>query len=239
MNTLPQLPEARDLPARRLEQLAAHLVAELEHEEAPRRRHRRRLVLVVAPVAALAIVVATGFTTYALLREPTYYMSIGCYETASESANIAIVDIDGRSPVEICAELWRGGTMGAPAPRQLAACVLSTGAIGVFPGSRGTCAGLGLADLDASALAELDRFAALRQAVFAKLGEPATGSSAGSSKCLGEHDAHAAIRRALDAHGYGDWTIVVVGDGFTGERPCAEVDFNHGQKAVEIIPVSR
>jgi hypothetical protein len=232
------LPEARDLPSDRLDRRARHLVSELALQQAPRRR-RRRFVLVLAP-AALALVAATGFTTYSLLREPTHLMSIGCYETASESANVAIVASDGRSPVETCAELWRAGAIGAPVPRALAACVLSTGAIGVFPGSgEGTCAGLGLADVEASTLAELERFSALRRAILAELGEPATGSSIGSSKCLGEHEARAVTRRALDAHGYGEWTIVVSGDGFTAERPCAEAAFDHGQKVVTLIPVWR
>ena len=72
-------------------------MAELARAEAPRRR-RRRLALVLAS-AALVLVAATGFTTFSLLREPTHLMSIGCYETASKSANVAIVDTDGRSPV--------------------------------------------------------------------------------------------------------------------------------------------
>jgi hypothetical protein len=231
-----QLPDPRDLPRDRLERRANHLVSELELREAPR---RRRIVLAFA-AAALVLVAATGFTTYSLLREPTHLMSIGCYETASESANVAIVDTDGRSPVEICAELWKGGTMGAPMPRALAACVLGTGAIGVFPGSReGTCTGLGLADVDAATLAELERFSTLRRAILAELGEPATGSSPGSSKCLGEQPARAVTRRELDAHGYGEWTIDVAGDGFTAERPCAEAAFDHGQKVVTLIPVWR
>ena len=213
-------------------------MAELARAEAPRHR-RRRLALVLAS-AALVLVAATGFTTFSLLREPTHLMSIGCYETASKSANVTIVDTDGRSPVEICAELWRAGTMGEPVPRALAACVLGTGAIGVFPGSReGTCTSLGLADVDAATLAELERFSALRRAILAELGEPATGSSVGSSKCVGEQEARAVTRRELDAHGYGEWTIDVAGDGFTAERPCAEAAFDHGQKVVTLIAVWR
>jgi hypothetical protein len=244
MTTHLPLPEARDLPPGRLARRSRHVVSELMRAEVPRRR-RRRLVLVLAP-AALALVAATGFTTYSLLREPTHLMSIGCYETASESANVAIVDtgagrgFDGRSPVEMCAEAWRRGAMGGPMPRALAACVLSTGAIGVFPGAReGTCATLGLADVDAATLAEIERFATLRRAILAELGEPATGSSVGSSKCLGERESRAVTRRELDAHGYGEWTIEVAGDGFTAERPCAEAFFDHGQKAVTLIPVWR
>lgn len=232
-----QLPDARDLPPGRLERRARHLVSELELREPPRRR--RRLVIALA-AAALVLVAATGFTTYSLLREPTHLMSIGCFETASRSADVTIVDIDGRTPVVICAELWRGGTMGGPMPRALAACVLGTGAIGVFPGSgEGTCAALGLADVDAATLAELERFTVLRRAILVELGEPATGSSVGSSKCVGELRARAVTRRELDAHGYADWSIDVAGDGFTAERPCAEAAFDHGRKLVTLIPVWR
>jgi hypothetical protein len=104
------------------------------------RRRRRRLALILVP-AVLAALAVTGFTTYALTREPAHLESVGCFETAELDGNIAVVSADGRSPTAICAELWRQGAMGpGPAPDRLAACVLETGAVGVFPGSgKDTC----------------------------------------------------------------------------------------------------
>ena len=145
------IPPERDLPRGRLERRKEHLVAEVASFDRNERRRRRRLALVLVPAAVL-LLAATGFTTYALLRGPTHLETIGCYETASTSADTTVVRADGRDPRVICAELWAEGAVGeGPPPKELAACVLETGPVGVFP-SRGpdTCERLGLADLPAS-----------------------------------------------------------------------------------------
>jgi hypothetical protein len=238
MNDELRIPAKRDLPPGRLQQRREQLVRELTIWDQAARRRRRRLVLVLVP-AVIALLAVTGFTTYALTREPTHLESLGCYETAEVDGNIAVVDADGRDPVAICAELWQDGLMGhGPAPESLAACVLDTGPIGVFPSTGpDTCEQLGLADLPASYAVEGKRFAGLRDAIVAELGEPASGSSIGSSKCVGEEQARAVVRRELDARGYADWEIEVGADGFTAERPCAEVAFDGERKVVIVIPV--
>jgi hypothetical protein len=170
---------------------------------------------------------------------PTHLESIGCFETADLRANTAIVNADGRDPVAICTELWDRGAVGnVPPPARLTACVLETGAIGVFPGSSAnTCEELGLAALRASYAAEAKRFAKLRDAIVAQLGEPASGSSLGTPKCVPKQAARTIVRRELDEHGYSDWQIEVAGEDFTAERPCAEVAFDGKRKAVTLIPV--
>jgi hypothetical protein len=240
MNDQLRIPAPRDLPAGWLQRYKEYLVREVTSEPAFGRRRRRRLALVLLP-AIVALLAATAFTTYALTREPTHLESIGCFDSANLGANTTVVNADGRDPVVICAELWQHGVAGdAPAPKQLAACVLESGAIGVFPSSSAdTCAQLGLATLPASYAAEGKRFAELRDAIVSQLGEPASGSSRGSSKCVHEASARALIRRELDARGYGDWRIEVAGDGFTAERPCAEVGFDGKQKIVLLVPVWR
>jgi hypothetical protein len=135
-----RIPAQRDLPPGRLQRRKEHLVAEVSMWDREAKRRRRRLALVLVPVV-LAVLAVTGFTTYALTREPTHLESIGCFETAELDGSIAVVNADGRNPTAICAKLWRKGDMGlGPAPESLAACVLETGAVGVFPSSgKDTC----------------------------------------------------------------------------------------------------
>jgi hypothetical protein len=228
----------RDLPPGRLQRRKEQLVSELRTFDGKNRRRRRRLALVVVP-AVIAILAATGFTTYALTREPTHLESVGCYDKASLDANVAVVSLDGRDPTVICNEIWQAGDLpGAPVPTKLAACVLQTGAIGVFPSSdAATCENLGLADLPASYAEQGKKFAALRDAIVAQVGEPASGSTRGGPQCVGEDQARAVVRRELDSHGDEDWTVKVAGGEFSPETPCADVDFDGAGKTVYLLPV--
>jgi hypothetical protein len=177
-------------------------VAELRGFDQAERRRRRKLVFVFVPAVVL-LLAATGFTTYALTREPTHLASVGCFETESLGAGVAVVDADGRDPRTICAELWRTDALPGPVPDRLAACVLETGAIGVFPSSSsGTCNRLGLADLPASYAAQGRRFAELRDAIFARIGWPGSGTDPGSGRCAREAETRMVVREELDAHGY-------------------------------------
>jgi hypothetical protein len=237
MNDETRIPAQRDLPPGRLQLREEHLVGEVAKWDRAARRRRRRLVLMLVP-AVLGVLAATGFTTYALTREATHLESVGCFETAELDGNVAIVNADGRDPTAICAELWRQGDMGpGPAPESLAACVLGTGELGVFPSSgEDTCQRLGLADLPRMYAAEAERFAALRDAIAAELGA-SYGSTERDPKCLREEEARALVRRELAARGYEDWSIEVMGGGFT-EGPCAAVGlgFDGERKVVLLVP---
>jgi hypothetical protein len=239
MNDDTRIPAERDLHPGRLQLRREHLVSEVTMWERVAQRRRRRLALVLVP-AILAVLAVTGFTTYALTREPTHLESVGCFETAELDGSIAVVNADGRNPTAICAELWRqGGMAHGPAPKSLAACVLETGAVGVFPSSgNDTCEQLGLADLPPTYAAEAERFAALRDAIAAELGA-SYGSTERDPKCLREEEARALARRELAARGYEDWNIEVIGGGFT-ESPCAAVGlgFDGERKVVFLVPES-
>ena len=237
MNDETRIPAQRDLPPGGLQLRKEHLVREVTMWDRAAQRRRRRLALVLVP-AVLAVLAITGFTTYALTREPTHLESVGCFETADLDGNIAIVNADGRDPTAICAELWRRGDIGpGPAPESLAACVLETGAIGVFPSTgKDPCEQLGRADLPPTYAAEAERFAALRDAIAAELGA-SYGSTEREPKCLREEEAHALVRHELAAGGYEDWSIEVIGSGFT-ESPCAAVGlgFDGERKVVILVP---
>ena len=232
-----RIPARRDLPSGRLQLRREHLVSEVTIWEREAQRRRRRLALVLVP-AVLAVLAITGFTTYALTREPTHLESVGCFETADLDGNIALVNADGRAPTAICAELWRQGDMGpGPAPESLAACVLETGAVGVFPSSgNDTCEQLGLANVPPTYAAKAERFAALRDAIAAALGA-SYGSTERDPKCLREEEARVLVRRELTARGYEDWSIEVIGSGFTAS-PCAAVGlgFDGERNVVFLVP---
>jgi hypothetical protein len=230
------IPPERELrrPAARKE----HLVAELDSWDATARRRRRRLVLVAVP-AVLVLLAVTGFTAYAVIREPTHLESIGCYERASLDANVAVVGADERAPADVCGEVWRTGAFGEEgASPELTACVLPTGAVGVFPGPKATCSDLGLAELPASYAEQMEGFAGLQAAIVAKLGEPPSGSSRGGPECVAEDEARLIVERELDIRGYSDWKVQSAGD-FTEARPCADVSFDTGGKTVILVPGSR
>jgi hypothetical protein len=234
-----RIPKRRDLPAGSLERQKEHLLSELALQSSVERR-RRRLALVLVP-AAVVLLSATAFTTYALTRTPTHLESVGCYDRENLEANTAIVDADGRDPVAICSQVWQQGGLGTgPRPKRLEACVLSTGAIGVFPSSAAdTCAKLGLAPVPGSYATEAKRFAALRNAIVSRLGEPASGSSRRGPECVGEGAARDLVRRELNAHGYSDWEIEIAGGNFSADRPCAEPSFDTAGKVVLLVPASR
>ena len=239
MNDEPRDPAQRDLPPGRLQAREEHLVSEVTMWERAAQRRRRRLAFVLVP-AVLVVLAVTGFTTYALTREPSHLESVGCFETAELDGNIAIVNADGRAPTAICAELWRQGDMGpGPAPESLATCVLDTCAIGVFPSSgEDTCEQLGLTDLPPGYAEEAERLAPLRNAIAAELGA-SYGSSERAPKCLREEEARALVRHELAARGYEDWSIEVIGGGFA-ESPCAAVGlgFDGERKIVFLVPES-
>lgn len=231
-----EIPAERDLPRGQLERRANHLVRELGAS-----RRRRRLVLTLVPAVVILLTAATGFTAYSLLRsEPSHFESIGCFETADVGSGVAVISPDGRGPVAQCRELWEQGAMEGPMPRHLAACVLATGPIGVFPSSGDqTCEQLGLVDLSSRGEAESRRFVRMREAVYAELGTPASGASRGSPICVGEARAKEIVRRVLDAHGYPGWRVATAGEGFSAERPCADVSFDGGSKTALLLAGDR
>lgn len=111
------------------------------------RKPRRGLVLAVAAATA-AIIASAAYAGYALTRPATQLKSIGCYETVSLTANTAVVAAGSGSPVVTCGEKWSSAFPGVAPPASFAACVLDSGAIGVFPADTGNpCAKLGLSAL--------------------------------------------------------------------------------------------
>ncbi|HEV2759041.1 MAG TPA: hypothetical protein VGV86_05680 [Acidimicrobiales bacterium] len=188
----------------------------------------RRVVGAVA--IAVASAVSVGFTMHALTTDVSEPTGIACYASADLRAGTAVVGADGRSPVEVCGEVWKRGDIGSGPVPSLAACVLPSGAAGVFPGGRETCAALDLAPLDEAAYrAGTGDFIALRTALVDRFL---------ASGCLDRPGATRVVEDELRAHGLASWRIVNP-TGFTADRPCASLAFEPAATTVLLVPVPR
>ena len=190
----------------------------------PRRRRSRMLI----PIVAAAAVLSMGFTVYALTRDVTEPSGIGCYAEADTGAKTVVVGADGRPPVAVCEAVWAGGAFGPGEMPPLAACVLTTGAVGVFPGGPETCASLDLAPLDGTTYpGEVGDFIAFRTALVDRF------RAAG---CLNEQAASEAVREEFATRGLSGWTVVTESR-FSAARPCASLAFEPEAKRVSLVPI--
>lgn len=192
----------------------------------PRRARRSRLLV---PIVAAAAVLSMGFTVYALTRNVTEPSGIGCYAEADTGAKTVVVGADGQSPVAVCEAVWAGGAFGpGEMMPPLAACVLSTGAVGVFPGGPETCAGLDLSPLDAATYpGEVGHFIAFRTALVDRF------RAAG---CLNEQAATDTVREEFTTRGLSGWTVATESK-FSAARPCASLAFEPEAKRVSLVPI--
>ena len=226
------IPEERELPFARLQMRKEHLVAETERSLGAPRRQRRRWILGALVPAAVLLLAATGITTYVVTRSATHLESVGCFDRADLEANTTIVAADGRDPVAICAELWSEGVMGpAPAPAELASCVLESGAVGVFPASGPeTCNSLGLPKLASDYAGDVEIVADLHASLVGRF----------ATDCLDESAGRRLVEQELAARGVVGWKVEVApGDSFDAERPCAEFGSDAGRKVAWLFPVEQ
>jgi hypothetical protein len=224
-----EIPVPRDLPAARLQRRKEHLVREVAASIGRGERRRKRWLLGALVPAAVLLLGATGIGMYVLTREATHLESIACYATADLGADTTIVSAGGRDPVAVCAELWQDGVVGpGQAPARLAACVLESGAVGVFPATGpDTCNSLGLAKLAEGFAINAGRVADLSGAVTARL----------AIDCVGEREARELVGAELAARDFGAWRVQVAGDGYSGSRPCTQFGTDASGRLALLIPV--
>lgn len=232
-----KVPPTRDFPPGRLMLRKEHLVSELTRMGAspqtptetstPPRRHRRRRWAVVALIPAAILAVAAVRHVMVHSAEEVVE-SIGCFDAPDTHANTTIGNSDGRDPVDVCKDLWEQGivSVGSTSPPPLVACAIGGGAVGVFPGSEGTCQELGLSDLPGGYREAATRFVALRDDLVERFGE---------AGCLNEADARHVVQEQLDARGFIGWTVEVARP-FSPDEPCAFLGFDTPRKVVLLIP---
>jgi hypothetical protein len=191
---------------------------------------RRKLALVLAPAAALAVA-AGGYAIIAHSAQDVVD-GIGCYAEASTESDTTVVVADGRDPVKVCAELWEEGVVaeGVHAAPPLVACVPPEGrAIGVFPGEQSTCEELGMSPLPGGYRKAAKRFSAMREDMVRRTQPRAPDD------CLGVEEARAIAREVLDAHGFTGWAIEVGPAPSGDDMVCVTVAFDPPDRAVNLI----
>ena len=193
-----------------LDAVLADLRRAVHADPARRRRPRRMVVLVLLPIA-----LAVGASAYALTGTTAERVAddVLCHSDPNLLSRwTGIMAADGRDPVAICAALpdWHGS------PPRLVACANEHfGEVDVFPGDPGLCIRLGLEPLPADYGAEASRFAAMRDAVVARVE---------AKPCTTEEGGRQIAREELDAHGFTDWTIETLR--FSPATPCASLWFD-------------
>jgi hypothetical protein len=206
-------------------------------------RRRRRTARSVAVLATLSV----GVAGYALVSDDSpKAVDPACFAGADLAADVAVVKADRGGAVAACADAWAGGAFGAPATPQLRACLLDSGAVGVFPeAGEDVCLALGLSAAPGEQGAsprtpqpgaerpssgdpaeEQQRFLAFRDAVVARFLDQG---------CLGAERAAAVVRQELDRAGLEGWTVDAEGGGFTDGRPCASLSFRPEQRLVVLV----
>jgi hypothetical protein len=150
-----------------------------------RRRWRRGPVIALIPVAA-----ALAVTAWALTQGPAKQLTVGCYEAADLRARTVVVPAGETTPARACAAIWGRGDFGTGRRPTLQECLLSSGAVGVFPATAGdVCRRLKLTPLSNVVPAQ-------RPASTAKLKEALVAEFL-AKKCINKAVAVASIRTEL------------------------------------------
>lgn len=212
------LAPTRDLPLGRLEQRKEHLISEVRGQS--RTSWSRPRVVLAAAFGVLVLGASVAAGGYVLRSdEVRSFDGIGCFAEADEDSDVAVIDANGADPVELCRQIWDNGGFGPAAgtPVDLSACVLHSGAVGVFPASgEDACQELGLSELPAD-------FASTSEAL-AEL-ESALGWRFLQAGCVDHADSAVLAREELDERGLLEWQVREEpgpsGEGHTSEFPCA------------------
>lgn len=208
------------------------------------RRRLRRSIKWIAPVVLLG---ATGVAAAVITSRPvTNPLDIGCYEQPTIDADTIVVAADDEeSAVETCAQLWRAGEIrrNQDAPPQLTACVLPTGAIGVFPGTEDVCDSISPAgSTSPPPTAATDQGTSDDPVAVIELRDDLTQSGRASS-CLSPAEARHLAEAALARHELEGWLIEdgpgATGAGFDEERPCATFAIEPEHRTIVLVPFPR
>jgi hypothetical protein len=228
--TPPDLPPGRLLARKEQVMEAFHT-----HHDAPARRRRRRLLALGTATALL--VGGSATTAYALLKpEPVTRMSgIACFNDASLDSDAAVINLEGRDPIEACRQLWQEGAMGRSrkAP-DLIACVYPGGGLAIVPGKDpAKCEKIGMRRPEPGYVDSLVAFDRFEQAVLSRFRAQPEG-------CTSEAAARQIVEEELRNHNLTGWTIevkqsVAQSGGPQPLRPgCFSPGFRTDQKVVEI-----
>jgi len=183
---------------------------------------------VLAPIA----IATAAAGTYGYLQEVRQPLAYACYRQTNLAADRSVVTSDGRGAIEACGSLWRPGSEfnqeGNTDVPPLAACLLESGAIAVFPsfGDGDTCSALGLAHPVQPAERDEDRVTRLQAALVERF----------LGGCLTRAEAVDAVREQLRVQRLEGWRVITPVP-FTDREPCASLGFDVPNRTVRVIPV--
>jgi hypothetical protein len=191
-------------------------------------RNSRRRVYVLVLVGA--VVVGAGAAAWALTRTETKHLTIGCYASTDLQANTLVIPASTASPVIACRELWREGAFGSEPTPRLQACVLASGAVGVFPSPSGqACRRLGLVEAAPGRQPGAAAGVGLKDALVDRF------LAAG---CVSEVDAIQIVRSEFRQRHLTAWQVRAA-DSFSTARPCATLAFEEERHLVLLVPATR
>ncbi len=203
-------------------------VAEPAPPARPMAPHRRRWRAVLVVAAVTAAVAGSAAASYIVSRQPSRPDTIVCYAAASLRGDAIQAHAAPDDAVTTCLQEWRSGSFAGfgPVPAGLAACVLPSGVIGVFPGDPSVCDRLQIARL----ATESDGLTTNVPQIVDQL------TSLTSRVCLDASAARQELQRLLDTLGASEWRIVGP-TAFPPSRPCASLAFDPPTKTITLVPV--
>jgi hypothetical protein len=194
-----------------------------------RRRVWWQRTWLLVPAALLAA--AAGYGVFHKTSQP---LVVACYAQSSLTGSVTVVDAGNHGPIAACDDLWAAGgafnSAGEAGLPPLSACVLDSGAVGVFPGAKGsdTCSALGLAPADlGKGQGENDALVAVKTAL----------SDAFISRCVGRDEAVSMAKQELADHGLADWQVRA-DTPFSEDDPCASLAVDVPGRTILLVPVS-
>ena len=177
-----------------------------------------------------AVLVGAGAAAWALTRGETKDLTIGCYASADLQANTLVIPAGAASPVVACRQLWRKGAFGLERTPPLQACVLPSGAVGVFPSpSEQICRRLGLAEPSPGRKRGAAAGISLKKALVDRFL---------AARCVSQSDAIQIVRSEFRQRHLLDWQVPAA-DSFSTARPCATLAFDEEQHLVLLVPATR
>jgi hypothetical protein len=212
----------RDLPS------AHALFAEITAQR-PRRVRRRTMVIAVA---LLILLVASLIGAFALLNsdEPTVLGAVVCAPNAIYPIDHGWLAPSGGDPIAACEEPWDNGVFGTDGSSSgLDACVLPTGAVGVFPGEFGSVCRQKLNLPPAHLNADIAKLEEFRKAT----------ANAVRENCIDYDAARAIVEQKFSQYGYTGWVVAQnpAAPTYSDDEPCSSVAtvFDHHLVYIEAI----
>jgi hypothetical protein len=195
---------------------------------------RRGYLLAIISLGAVGVAAAA----WALTHGATKHLTVGCYESVSLQARTVVVPAQDEPPTSTCRAVWARGDFGTHATPRLQACVLPSGAIGVFPTSDETaCQQLKLPPVSATTTAPAQTGPATPRVSLIALKSILVQKFL-STRCMNEGIARRLVQTELRRLRFANWQVRAGGT-FTNDRPCASLAFDEDRDLVLLVPIPK